>query len=73
MDRSVSLEQVRIMVDGRREDDVRRALAATRRARPADALAFFVATLGRRIETERIPTGRRGIPAVAIPDDPYGP
>ena len=73
MDRSVSLEQVRIMVDGRREDDVRRALAATRRARPADALAFFAATLGRRIETERIPSGRRGIPAVAIPDDPYGP
>ena len=73
MDRSVSLEQVRIMVDGRREDDVRRALAATRRARPADALAFFAATLGRRIEAERIPSGRRGIPAVAIPDDPYGP
>ena len=73
LDRTVSVDKVRIMVEGRREDDVRRALATTRRSRPADALAFFAATLGRRIETERIPSGRRGIPAVAIPDDPYGP
>jgi len=73
LDRTVSVDKVRILVEGRREDDVRRALATTRRSRPADALAFFAATLGRRIETERIPSGRRGIPAVAIPDDPYGP
>jgi len=73
LDRTVSVDKVRIMVEGRREDDVRRALATTRRSRPADALAFFAATLGRRIEPERVPSGRRGIPAVAIPDDPHGP
>ncbi|HEU5049799.1 MAG TPA: hypothetical protein VFU00_05700 [Gemmatimonadales bacterium] len=73
LDRKVSAEAVRLAVEGRREDDVRRALAATRRTRPDDPLAYFISVLGKRIDAERAPAPKRGIPAVATPDDPYGP
>ena len=72
LDRRVALAAVRELVDGRREGDVRRALAATRRERPADALAFFRAALGRRVEAEVV-GARRGIAAVRTADDPYAP
>jgi len=71
LDRRVSSDAVRALIDGRREDDVRRALAATRRERPADAYAFFTACLGRRVNTE-IAVPRRGIPALKRADDSYG-
>jgi hypothetical protein len=72
LDRRVALDAVRELVDGRREADVRRALAATRRERPADALAFFRAALGRRVEPEVV-GARRGIAAIRTADDPYAP
>jgi hypothetical protein len=71
LDRRVSFEAVRTLIEGRREDDVRRALAATRRERPGDAYAFFNACLGRRVDAEVV-TGRRGIPALKRDDDSYG-
>jgi hypothetical protein len=71
LDRRVSADAVREAVAGRREDDVRRALAATRRERPADPLAYFVACLGRRVGGEVV-APRRGIPAVKRADDGYG-
>ena len=71
LDRRVSAEAVLDAVAGRREDDVRRALAATRRERPADPLAYFVACLGRRVGSELLGV-RRGIPAVRRADDGYG-
>jgi uncharacterized protein len=71
LDRRVSAEAVRDAVAGRREDDVRRALAATRRERPADPLAYFLACLGRRVGSELLGV-RRGIPAVKRADDGYG-
>ena len=71
LDRRVSVEAVLDAVAGRREDDVRRALAATRRERPADPLAYFVACLGRRVGSELLGV-RRGIPAVRRADDGYG-
>jgi hypothetical protein len=71
MDRRVSVDAVRALVDGRREDEVRRALAATRRERAAEPLAFFTACLGRRVNGEVV-QGRRGIPAVKRADDGYG-
>ncbi len=71
LDRRVSLEAVQDAVAGRREDDVRRALAATRRERPADPLAYFLACLGRRVGGELV-GARRGIPAVKRADDGYG-
>ncbi|HKU62234.1 MAG TPA: hypothetical protein VJQ44_13505 [Gemmatimonadales bacterium] len=71
LDRRVSPDAVREAVAGRREDDVRRALAATRRERPADPLAYFLACLGRRVGGELV-GARRGIPAVKRADDGYG-
>jgi hypothetical protein len=71
LDRRVPADAVRAAVEGRREDDVRRALAATRRERPLDPLAYFVACLGRRVATE-VAAPRRGIPAVKRADDGYG-
>ena len=71
LDRRVSAEAVRALIEDRREDDVRRALAATRRERPADAYAFFTACLGRRVTAE-IAAPRRGIPALKSVDDSYG-
>jgi hypothetical protein len=71
LDRKVSLDAVRALVEGRREDDVRRALAATRRERAADPFAFFKACLGRKVEAEVL-APRRGIPALRRSDDSYG-
>jgi hypothetical protein len=71
LDQRVSSDAIRALVDGRREDDVRRALAATRRERPADATAYFSACLGRRIGGEVL-SARRGVPALKRSDDSYG-
>ena len=71
LDRRVSAEAVRTLIDGRREEDVRRALAATRRERPADVYSFFMACLGRRVPGE-VSAARRGVPALKRVDDSYG-
>ncbi|HET8622859.1 MAG TPA: hypothetical protein VFM14_04805 [Gemmatimonadales bacterium] len=70
LDRRIPLDPVRELVDGRQEADVRRAVAATRRERPGDPLAFFRAALGRRVDGEIVAV-RRGVPAVRTSDDPY--
>jgi uncharacterized protein len=71
LDRRVSSEAARDLVADRREDDVRRALAATRRERPADVYGYFTACLGRRISGE-VAASRRAIPALSRVDDSYG-
>jgi uncharacterized protein len=71
LDRRVSSEAVYAAIEGRREEDVRRALSATRRERPGDVLAYFGACLGKRIPGEVV-LPRRGIPAVRRGDDGYG-
>jgi hypothetical protein len=71
LDRGVSSEAVRELIDGRREEDVRRALAATRRERPVDPYSYFTACLGRRL-SEEVVSPRRGIPALQPVDDSYG-
>jgi hypothetical protein len=71
LDRRIAVAAVHEAVAGRREADVRRALAATRRERPADPFAFFLACLGRRVAAEVV-TARRGVPAVRRADDCYG-
>jgi len=71
LDRRVSADAVRALIDGRREQDVRRALGATRRERPDDVFAFFTACLGRRVNGEVV-AARRGVPAVKRGDDGYG-
>jgi len=71
LDRRVSVDAVHALVDGRREDDIRRALGATRRERPDDPLAFFRACLGRRVATEVV-SARRPVPSVRRGEDDYG-
>jgi uncharacterized protein len=71
LDRRVSSDAVRTLIEGRSEQDVRRALSATRRERPDDVYAFFLACLGRRVTAEVLPV-RRGIPALKNADDMYG-
>jgi hypothetical protein len=71
LDRRVSADAVRAAVDGRREEDVRRALGATRRERPDDVLAFFTACLGRRV-TGEVVAPRRGVPSVRRGEEDYG-
>ncbi|HWA16942.1 MAG TPA: hypothetical protein VG817_10940 [Gemmatimonadales bacterium] len=70
LDPAILPASVETLIDGRREDDVRRALHATRRTRPANVLAFFTAQLGRRVERE-VPQARSVAP-VPRSDDPYG-
>lgn len=71
LDRRVSADAVRALLDGRREEDVRRALGAVRRERPADPLAFLTACLGRRVAPEPAAV-RRAIPAVKRGEEGYG-
>jgi DNA helicase HerA-like ATPase len=70
LDRRIARETVVALIDGRREDDVRRALSATRRERPDNIESFFRACLGRRVQPETVGP-RRGIPAIPVADDPY--
>jgi hypothetical protein len=74
LDSRVPAQKVRDLIAGRREDDVRRALLATRRARPADPLAFFAARLGPvlRRETADEPC-RSGVAPLSVVEDPYAP
>jgi hypothetical protein len=72
LDRRVAADRIRDLVVGRREDDVRRALSATRRERPTDVEAYFRACLGRRVGGEVSET-RRAVPALRRGDDPYSP
>jgi hypothetical protein len=71
LDRRISAEAVYAALDGRREDDVRRAISATRRERPKDPFTYFVACLGKRVAGEVV-LPRRGIPAVRRGEDGYG-
>lgn len=70
LDRRVNPGRVRDLVAGRREDDVRRALLATRRARPDDPLAFFSALLGRTVVRD-VARPARGVAPLRSVEDPY--
>jgi DNA helicase HerA-like ATPase len=71
LDRAVSAAAVADLVAGRSEEDVRRALHATERARPADPWAYFRTSLGKAVgvETRSLVLPRQ--PAVRGGDDPY--
>ena len=73
LDRGVAPGRVRDLVAGRREVDVRRALAATRRTRPADPLAYFEAQLGRSPPREAVERSQDGSIPVRALEDPYAP
>ena len=71
LDRAIRPNVVKDLVADRDPDDVRRALAATRRARPADPLAYFRKALGSRVASDA-PRERRGVPPLKpISEEPY--
>ncbi|MGB7213406.1 MAG: hypothetical protein WBC97_12360 [Gemmatimonadales bacterium] len=70
LDRAIARDAVADLVHGRREDDVRRALHATRRTRPERVLAYFKAQLGTAVEREP-GAARRGVIPVKGGNDPY--
>jgi hypothetical protein len=72
LDPSIETSVVVDLLGGRVEDDVRRALHATERARPEGALAYFRACLGRSVAAE-IRDTRPTVRGVGSTDDPYAP
>ncbi|HEY6807176.1 MAG TPA: hypothetical protein VI160_00195 [Gemmatimonadales bacterium] len=71
IDRRAKPNQVKDLVAGREEEDVRRALAGVRRERPADAVAHFRKLLGTRVSSEA-PRERRSVPPLnPISEEPY--
>jgi hypothetical protein len=57
-------------VAGRREEDVRKALNATIRARPQEPWPFFVKCLGREVRAETV-VPRAGVRPIRTSGDPY--
>jgi DNA helicase HerA-like ATPase len=75
LDRRIRPNQVKDLIADRAADDVRRALAAARRTRPDDVLAYFRKVLGSRVGSE-VPAGsgreRQATPPLnPISDEPY--
>ena len=71
LDGRVKPNVVKDLIADREEEDVRRALGATRRERPADTLAFFRRVLGARVAPES-PRERPVVtPLNPISEDPY--
>jgi len=75
LDRRVRPNAVKDLIADRREEDVRRALAHTRQARPQDAFAYFKKELGRRVAPAMAPGSpleRQSVPPLSpISDEPY--
>ena len=63
LDRRVRPNQVKDLIADREADDVRRALAAVRRTRPDDVLAYFRKALGHRVTPQApVPQEQHAVP-----------
>ncbi len=73
LDRRVRPNQVKDLIADREPDDVRRALAAARRTRPDDVLAYFRKVLGARVDSDAsLARERQAVPPLnPIADEPY--
>ena len=71
LDARVRPNVVKDLIADRREDDVRRALALTRQARPRDALAHFKRLLGAPVAATPVPVRESVPPLNPISDEPY--
>src|SRR5438270_13739898 len=71
LDRRIRPNQVKDLIAERRPDDVRRALAAVRRTRPDDALAYFRRMLGARVAPATAPAREAVPPLNPISEEPY--
>jgi hypothetical protein len=70
LDPSLGVARVMDALAGRSEEDVRKALNATTRARPEQPLAFFVRCLGREVKAETV-VPRAGVRPIRTTGDPY--
>ena len=71
LDARIRPNLVKDLIADRREEDVRRALALTRQARPHDAFAHFKKLLGARVSAAPMPVRESVPPLNPISDEPY--
>ncbi len=71
IDPKVRTNQVKDLIAGRDEQDVRRALGAVRRERPQDVLALFRKRLGGRVATDAARGPAPVAPLNPIAEEPY--
>jgi len=71
LDRRIRPNQVKDLIADRRPEDVRRALAAVRRTRPDDAVAYLRKMLGSRVAPAEPPVREAVPPLNPISEEPY--
>jgi hypothetical protein len=72
LDRRIRPNVVQDLIADRSPDDVRRALAATRQARPEDPLGYFRKALGSSVAAAASTRTREPVPPLtSIADEPY--
>ncbi|HEX9705816.1 MAG TPA: hypothetical protein VGA20_11265 [Gemmatimonadales bacterium] len=71
LDRRIRANHVKDVIADRTPEDVRRALAGVRRARPDDVLAYFRKVLGSRVSAEVARARESVAPLSPISDEPY--
>ena len=70
LERGLTRQQVKELVEGRKEDDVRRAVHAARRVRPDSVLAYVKSAMGKVVPREE-PKPRGGVGRLKGSEDPY--
>jgi hypothetical protein len=71
MDRRVTPGQIKEIIVGHSETDVRRALLATRRAQPDDVVSYFEAALGVAVPRQTVRQEVRSATRLKPVEDPY--
>ncbi len=73
LDRAITANMIKDLIDGRRDEDVLKALHATRRIKPENVLAYFTAQLGQRVRAEANAGPGIRPPVIKRVEDPYAP
>ena len=70
LDKSLTRQQVAELCEGRKPEDVRRAVHAARRTRPESVIAFVKGAMGKVVQGEQ-PAPRKGVGRLKGTEDPY--
>ncbi|HET7042702.1 MAG TPA: hypothetical protein VFI13_11810 [Gemmatimonadales bacterium] len=70
LEKGLTRQQVKELVDGRKEDDVRRAVHAARRVRPDSVIAYVKSAMGKVVQGEVVKP-RGGVGRLKGSEDPY--
>ena len=70
LEQGLTRQQVKELVDGRKEDDVRRAVHAARRVRPDSVVAYVKSAMGKIVQGEVVKP-RGGVGRLKGSEDPY--